>query len=99
MIDPNFIYENQELVTRKYLEKGYEFNFENFSNLYLARKKAIQDVEELKQKQNEFNKKITNEKRKPTEPELIEIKKLSDRVKQNEQIHLVCLVFPLVCLC
>lgn len=87
MIDPNFIYENQELVTRKYLEKGYEFNFENFSNLYLARKKAIQDVEELKQKQNEFNKKITNEKRKPTEPELIEIKKLSDRVKQNEQIR------------
>jgi seryl-tRNA synthetase len=87
VIDSNFIYENQKLVTRKYLEKGYEFNFKDFSNLYLARKKAIQDVEELKQKQNEFNKKITNQKRKPTELELIEIKKISDRVKQNEQIR------------
>ncbi len=87
MIDPNFIYENQELVTRKYLEKGYDFNSKDFSNLYLARKKAIQDVEELKKKQNEFNKKITDGKRKPTKSELIEIKELSNQVKENEQIR------------
>ena len=87
MIDPNFIFENKELVERKYLEKGYDFDFENFSKLYLARKKAIQDVEELKKKQNEFNKEITNKKRKLTASELNEIRELSRHAKQKEQIR------------
>jgi len=87
VVDPNFIFENKELVERKYLEKGYDFDFENFSKLYLARKKAIQDVEELKKKQNEFNKKITNQKRKPTNSELSKIRELSERAKKKEQIR------------
>ena len=47
MIDPNFIYENEELVKRKFAEKGYDFDFKYFSRVYTGRKKVIQDLEEF----------------------------------------------------
>ena len=74
MIDPNFIYENEELVKRKFAEKGYDFDFKYFSRVYTGRKKVIQDLEELRKKQNDFNKMISDEKRKPNDSELEKIK-------------------------
>ena len=86
MIDPNFIFDNEELITRKLTEKNYNLDFINFSKLYLNRKKSIQEFEELQKKQNEFNKRISKEKRKPDKAELAEIKSLSILIKEKEKI-------------
>lgn len=87
MIDPNFIYENEELVKRKFAEKGYDFDFKYFSRVYTGRKKVIQDLEELRKKQNDFNKIISDEKRKPNDSELEKIKELSTQIKQAEELR------------
>ncbi|MFL2630549.1 MAG: serine--tRNA ligase [Thermodesulfobacteriota bacterium] len=86
MIDPNFIFDNEEIITRKLIEKNYSFDYKNFSKLYLNRKKSIQEFEELQKKQNEFNKRISKEKRKPDKSELAEIKSLSILIKEKEKI-------------
>ena len=86
MIDPNYIFKNKELVLKKLSNKNYHLNYKNFSDLYLSRKESIQNLEELKAKLNEFNKKITKEKRKPTESELLEIKKFSNQSKEAEKL-------------
>ena len=56
MIDPNYIYENEELIKQKYSEKGYDFDYKYFSRVFKGRKKVIQDLENLRKKQNDFNK-------------------------------------------
>ena len=63
MLDPNFIFNNKELVKENLSNKKYILDYDKFSKLYLLRKKAIQNLEELKGKLNQFNKKITQEKR------------------------------------
>lgn len=85
MLDPNFIFNNKELVKENLSNKKYILDYEKFSKLYLLRKKAIQNLEELKGKLNQFNKKITQEKRKPSSEELEEIKGFSDQSKEAEK--------------
>ena len=85
MLDPNFIFNNKELVKEKLSNKKYILNYDKFSKLYLLRKKAIQNLEELKGKLNQFNKKITQEKRKPSSVELEEIKGFSNQSKEAEK--------------
>ena len=82
MINPNFIFDNKELVLNKLSNKSYDLNYKKFSDLYLLRKESIQKLEELKSELNKFNKKITKEKRKPTEDELKEIKGFSNSSKE-----------------
>tara|TARA_B110000438_G_scaffold190945_1_gene182565 strand:- start:643 stop:1899 length:1257 start_codon:yes stop_codon:yes gene_type:complete len=85
MLDPNFIFNNKELVKENLSNKKYILDYDKFSKLYLLRKKAIQNLEELKGKLNQFNKKITQEKRKPSSIELKEIKGFSDQSKEAEK--------------
>lgn len=85
MLDPNFIFNNKELVKEKLSNKKYILDYDKFSKLYLLRKKAIQNLEELKGKLNQFNKKITQEKRKPSSVELEEIKGFSNQSKEAEK--------------
>lgn len=85
MIDPNFIFNNKEAVIKKLSNKNYNLDYKNFENLYLSRKKSIQDLEELNAKLNDFNKKITLEKRKPSNEELNEIKTFSNQSKEAEK--------------
>jgi len=85
MLDPNFIFNNKELVKEKLSNKKYILDYDKFSKLYLLRKKAIQNLEELKGKLNQFNKKITQEKRKPSSVELKEIKGFSNQSKEAEK--------------
>jgi seryl-tRNA synthetase len=85
MLDPNFIFNNKELVKEKLFNKKYILDYDKFSKLYLLRKKAIQNLEELKGKLNQFNKKITQEKRKPSSVELEEIKGFSNQSKEAEK--------------
>ena len=77
MIDINYIINNKKVVLEKLANKNYDLNFAKFSDLYMSRKESIQKEEDLKAKLNDFNKKITKEKRKPTKDELSEIKKFS----------------------
>ncbi|NSW88975.1 serine--tRNA ligase [bacterium] len=86
MINPNFIFDNKELVLNKLSNKSYDLNYKKFSDLYLLRKESIQKLEELKSELNKFNKKITKEKRKPTEDELKEIKGFSNSSKEAEAL-------------
>ncbi|MBT3476295.1 serine--tRNA ligase [bacterium] len=86
MIDPNFIFNNKELVLKKLSNKKYKLDYNKFYDLYVLRKKSIQNLEELKAKLNEFNKKITQEKRKPSEDELKEIKEFSGQSKDAEKV-------------
>jgi len=85
MLDPNFIFNNKELVKEKLSNKKYILDYDKFSKLYLLRKKAIQNLEELKGKLNQFNKKITQEKRKPSSVELEGIKGFSNQSKEAEK--------------
>ena len=87
MIDPNYIYENEELIKQKYSEKGYDFDYKYFSRVFKGRKKVIQDLENLRKKQNDFNKMISDEKRKPNETELAKIKELSSEIKNIEELR------------
>ena len=86
MIDPNFIFNNKELVLKKLSNKKYKLDYNKFHDLYLLRKKSIQNLEELKAKLNEFNKKITQEKRKPSIEELQEIKEFSTQSKDADKL-------------
>ena len=86
MIDPNFIFNNKELVLKKLSNKKYKLDYNKFHDLYLLRKKSIQNLEELKAKLNEFNKKITQQKRKPSKDELQEIKEFSAQSKDADKI-------------
>jgi seryl-tRNA synthetase len=86
MIDPNFIFNNKELVLKKLSNKKYKLDYNKFHDLYLLRKKSIQNLEELKAKLNEFNKKITQEKRKPSKEELREIKEFSGQSKDADKL-------------
>ena len=42
MIDPNFIFNNKELVLKKLSNKKYKLDYNKFHDLYLLRKKSIQ---------------------------------------------------------
>ena len=87
MIDPNFIFNNKELVLKKLSNKKYKLDYNKFHDLYLLRKKSIQNLEELKAKLNEFNKKVTQEKRKPSIEELEEIKEFSAQSKDADKLR------------
>ena len=82
MLDPNLIYNNLNEISEKLSKKGYSLNSEEFKNLYESRKNTIKEVEALKEEQNIFTKKISKEKRKPTNEELISIKKLIEKIKK-----------------
>ena len=82
MIDANYIINNRKVVLEKLANKNYNLDFTKFSDLYMSRKESIQKEEDLKAKLNDFNKKITKEKRKPNKDELSEIKKFSEKGKK-----------------
>ena len=85
MIDANYIINNRKVVLEKLANKNYNLDFTKFSDLYMSRKESIQKEEDLKAKLNDFNKKITKEKRKPNKDELSEIKKFSNQSKDAEK--------------
>ena len=87
MLDPNLIYNNLNEISEKLSKKGYSLNSEEFKNLYESRKNTIKEVEALKEEQNIFTKKISKEKRKPTNEELISIKKLIEKIKKFDDIR------------
>tara|TARA_A100001388_G_scaffold86131_1_gene62220 strand:- start:17126 stop:18382 length:1257 start_codon:yes stop_codon:yes gene_type:complete len=87
LLDPNLIYNNLNEISEKLSKKGYSLNSEEFKNLYESRKNTIKEVEALKEEQNIFTKKISKEKRKPTNEELISIKKLIEKIKKFDDIR------------
>ena len=84
MLDPNLIYKNIDKISEKLSKKGYLLNSQEFKTLYENRKDIIQKAEALKEEQNIFTKKISKEKRKPKSDELINIKKLIEKIKKFE---------------
>ena len=81
MLDSNLIYNNLDEISFKLKSKGYALDDKRFISLYENRKNIIQNVEKLKNEQNSFTKKISKEKRKPDENELLEVKKLIEQIK------------------
>ena len=73
LLDSNLIYNNLDEISFKLKSKGYALDDKRFISLYENRKNIIQNVEKLKNEQNSFTKKISKEKRKPDENELLEI--------------------------
>ncbi|MBI5166983.1 MAG: serine--tRNA ligase [candidate division NC10 bacterium] len=94
MLDPRFVRENIELVTRKLAERGMEFDFAEFLHLEGERRRLLSEGERLKHQRNLFSERVAERKRRGEKPgaEVTQmrevsawIKKLDEEIKSHEE--------------
>jgi len=94
MLDPRFVRENIELVTRKLAERGMEFDFAEFLYLEGERRRLLAEGERLKHQRNLFSQRVAERKRRGEKPgpEVAQmrevsawIKKLDEEIKGHEK--------------
>lgn len=86
MLDIKFIREHKELIKDATRKKCIKFDVERLLTIDEARRKLIQETEELKALQNQENERISKTRDEGERKELIEeARKLKDRFSQNEE--------------
>ncbi len=87
MLDPRFVKENIELVIRRLVERGTEFDFAEFLHLDGERRRLLAEAEQLKHQRNLFSEKVAERKRKGEEPgpEVIRMREISGRIKKLDE--------------
>jgi len=84
MLDLDFIRENVSTVKKAIEQKGIELDLDEFLKIDEDRRKKIQEIDNLRNKQNDFSKKISQMKDAEKEKSLLEMKKISDNLKELE---------------
>lgn len=79
MLDIKFIIENQELIKKNNTERGIKVDVKNFIELDSTRRDLIANIDTLRAVRN------AGSKTKPTELEIVEMKKTGDRIKELEE--------------
>ncbi|MCX6809556.1 MAG: serine--tRNA ligase [Candidatus Berkelbacteria bacterium] len=84
MLNIDFIKENKEKVSKAIKDKGIKLNLDELLKVDEERRSQISKIDELRAKQNEFNKKINSVSDKE-KPEAIKgMKSISDEIKKFE---------------
>jgi seryl-tRNA synthetase len=88
MLDINFIRKNQSEVAKAIKDKGIKLDLDELLKSADERNALILKIDELRSKQNEFNKKITSLSDQEKESALSGMKSISDEIKSLEEAKL-----------
>lgn len=84
MLDLDFIRENASVVKKAIEQKGIKLDLDEFLKIDENRRTKVQQVDNLRKKQNDFSKEISKLKDAEKEKSLLEMKKISDDLKESE---------------
>jgi seryl-tRNA synthetase len=84
MLDLDFIRKNASVVKKAIEQKGIKLNLDEFLKIDEDRRGKIQEIDNLRKRQNDFSKKISQIKEAEKEKSLLEMKKISDNLKESE---------------
>ena len=85
MLDLDFIRENQEKVKDAIEKKGINLDFDEFMRLDEKRRALIQEVDDFRERQNQFNKKVVSLKGEERDRSIADMRVLSNDLKSVEE--------------